>query len=140
MRIPSIFSKNKTIQSDPNLSNIKEFLKLKKKPSNLNSLKCTTLKFKTSKLVIKSTLTVSKIKLPNHKKHFNKKILKFNNSSKKKHPSDKCLILKPTGTNKKFKLSNKDLNKMNLTLIKNTPNFNKKLLKRINISITSIDF
>ena len=140
MRIPSTFLKRKTIQSEPNSLSIKEFLRLKKKLLNLNLLKCMTLKFRTLKLVTKSTLTVSKIKLPSHKKHSNKRTSKFNNSSKKKHPSDKCSILKPTDTNKKFKLFNKDSNKMNLTSIKNTPNFNKKLLKRMNISITLTDF
>lgn len=140
MRTRSIFLKSKMIQSDQNSLNIKEFLKLKKKPLNLNFLKCMIPKFRTLKLVTKSTLTVFKIRLSSHKKHFNKKISKFNNLLKKKHQSDKCSILKPTDTNKKFKLFSKDLNKMSLTLIKNTPKFNKKLLKKINTSIILINF
>lgn len=84
------------------------------------------LKFKTLKSVTKSTLTVYKTKFLSLKRPFSRKVLKSNNSLSKRHPSDKCLTPKPTDINNKFKLFNKDSNRMNSTLMKNTPNLNKK--------------
>lgn len=92
-----------------------------------------TPKSKTLKSVIKNTSIVCKMKSPNLKKLFSKKTLKFNNLSSKKLLSDKCSIPKPTDTNRKLKLFNKDLNKMNSTLMTSTPKFNKKLQKNNNI-------
>ncbi len=140
MRSPSPFSERKMRSFEENSSNTNAFSNQRKILSNSNSDKCTNQKYKTLKSVTKSISSVYKIKSSSHKRLSNKKMLKSNSLSKKKHLSDKCTTLKVIATKRKYKTYSNDSNNPNLTSIKSTPELNKAYYRKINILTTWINW